>query len=68
MRFRRNKIMIRQSRRRPQGLPPIETSISELSSPTFASQAHRQSLAIARSPYEKTDQGFIDAISDWNGE
>jgi hypothetical protein len=68
MRFRLNEIMIRQSRLRRQGLRPVETSISEVSSPTFATQAHRQSLAIARSPYEKTDQGFIDAISDWNGE
>ncbi|HEY2105583.1 MAG TPA: antitoxin MazE-like protein [Candidatus Binataceae bacterium] len=60
--------MTRQSWRRRPGLPPIETPISEVLSPTFATQTHRQPLAIARSPYEKKDLGFIDAIPDWNGE
>jgi len=35
-------------------------------SPTFLAEAHRQSLAVAKSPYAKGDQGFIDAVSDWD--
>jgi len=33
-------------------------------SPTFVAEAHRQSLAVARSPRAREDQDFIDAISD----
>jgi hypothetical protein len=34
-------------------------------SPAFVTEAHRQSLAVANSPYAKEDQDFIDAVSDW---
>jgi hypothetical protein len=34
----------------------------------FKTQAHRQSLAIAKSSKEKDDQAFIDAISWWCDE
>jgi hypothetical protein len=30
----------------------------------FAAEAHRQSLAVARSPRARDDQDFIDAVSD----
>jgi hypothetical protein len=33
-------------------------------SPGFAKEARRQSLAVARSAHAKTDQDFIEAISD----
>jgi hypothetical protein len=33
-------------------------------SPAFAAAAHRQSLAVARSPQAAEDQCFIDAISE----
>jgi hypothetical protein len=32
-------------------------------SPSFAAEARRQSLAVARSRYAREDQDFIDAIS-----
>jgi Antitoxin MazE-like len=32
--------------------------------PGFKAQAHRQSLAVARSPQASEDQSFIDAVSD----
>jgi hypothetical protein len=35
-------------------------------SPAFKAEAHRQSLAVARSRHAKADQEFIDAISEWN--
>ncbi|HYA89632.1 MAG TPA: antitoxin MazE-like protein, partial [archaeon] len=31
-------------------------------------EARKQSLAVARSPYARADQDFIDAISDWGGK
>jgi len=34
-------------------------------SPAFVAEAHRQSLAVAKSRHAKDDQDFIDAISDW---
>lgn len=36
-----------------------------LSDPEFAREARRQSLAVARSPQEKEDQAFVDAVSEW---
>ena len=42
--------------------------IPDVRSPAFAAEAHRQSLAVARSPQEADDQAFVDAISDWNEE
>jgi hypothetical protein len=34
-------------------------------SPAFVREAHRQSLAVAKSPHAKEDQDFINAVSDW---
>ncbi|TMH21978.1 MAG: DUF3018 family protein, partial [Betaproteobacteria bacterium] len=48
------------------GLRPIQIWVPDVRSKRFAAQAHRQSLAVANSPYEKDDQAFIDSISDWN--
>ncbi|HMK69218.1 MAG TPA: antitoxin MazE-like protein [Stellaceae bacterium] len=39
-------------------------ALPDVHSPEFIAEAHRQSLAIARSPQERRDQEFIDAISD----
>lgn len=36
-------------------------------SAAFAAEAHRQSLAVARSQHAKDDQEFIDSVSDWSG-
>jgi hypothetical protein len=38
--------------------------IPDVHAPGFAEEAHRQSLAVARSRHAKADQEFIDAISD----
>jgi hypothetical protein len=47
-----------------QGLRPIQIWVPDMRSPAFAAEAHRQSLAVARSSYGKQDQEFIDEISD----
>jgi hypothetical protein len=42
--------------------------VPDVRSPDFKAEAHRQSLAVARSPQEKEDLDFIDSISDWDSE
>jgi hypothetical protein len=32
----------------------------------FGRAAHRQSLAVTKSPHARKDQEFVDAISAWN--
>jgi len=49
---------------RRQGLRPIQIWVPDVRSPAFKAEAHRQSLAVARSPHAKEDQAFVDAISD----
>jgi hypothetical protein len=41
--------------------------VPDVDSPEFAAEAHRQSLAVSRSPQADEDQDFVDAISetDW---
>jgi len=49
---------------RAAGLRPIQIWVPDLRSRSFASKAHRQSLAVAKSRHAPVDQQFIDAISD----
>ncbi len=48
-----------------QELPRTQPWVPDVSSPVFAAEAHRQSLAVANSPGEAEDQAFIDSITDW---
>ncbi len=64
----REKVRAHRERLRKQGLRPIQIWVPDVRSPEFAKEAHRQSLAVARSPREKDDQAFIDSISDWGDE
>ena len=50
---------------RAAGLRPIQIWVPDVRSRAFAAEAHRQSLAIARSRHEGEDQAFVDAISNW---
>ena len=61
----RDKVRAHRKRLRQQGLRPIQIWVPDMRSPAFAAEAHRQSLAVARSPHAKADQGFIDAVSNW---
>lgn len=61
----RDKVRAHRKRLRQQGLRPIQIWVPDMRSPAFAAEAHRQSLAVARSPHAKADQNFIDAVSDW---
>jgi len=64
----RDKVRAHRDRLRRQGLRPIQIWVPDVRSPTFAAEAHRQSLAVARSPHAREDQDFIDAISDRDDE
>ena len=62
------KVRAHRVRLRKQGLRPIQLWVPDVRSRSFALQAHRQSLAVAKSRHEAEDQAFIDAISERNGE
>lgn len=64
----RDKVRAHRERLRKQGLRPIQIWVPDVRSPEFAREAHRQSLAVAKSPQEKDDQAFIDSLSDWGEE
>jgi Antitoxin MazE-like len=51
---------------RAAGLRPIQIWVPDVRSKSFATQARRQSLAIARSEQEKEDLAFIESVADWD--
>jgi hypothetical protein len=59
----RDKVRAHRARLRRQGLRPIQIWVPDVRSPGFAEQAHRQSVAVAKSRRARDDQNFIDAIS-----
>ena len=64
----RDKVAAHRNRLRQQGLRPIQIWVPNVRSADFASEAHKQSQAVARSRFAKKDQDFVDSISDWNAE
>jgi hypothetical protein len=61
----REKVRAHRERLRQRGLRPIQIWVPDVRSPSFRAEAHRQSLAVARSPHAEADQDFIDAVSVW---
>jgi hypothetical protein len=64
----REKVRAHRERLRAQGLRPIQIWVPDVRSPAFAAEAHRQSLAVAKSSHAQEDQAFVDAISDRDWE
>jgi surfactin synthase thioesterase subunit len=64
----RAKVRRHRERLRQQGLRPIQIWVPDMRSPAFKVEAHRQSLALARSHEALADQDFIDSISDLDGQ
>ena len=64
----RDKVRAHRARLRESGLRPVQIWVPDVRSRAFAAEAHRQSVAIARSPQAIDDQAFVDAISEWGGE
>lgn len=64
----RDKVRARRARLRKEGLRLVQIWVPDVRSKAFDRAAHRQSLAVAKSPHAKPDQAFVDAISDWEEE
>ncbi len=64
----REKVRAHRERLRRQGLRPLQIWVPDVRSRSFKAQAHRQSRAVATSAHAKSDQDFIDAISDRSDE
>ena len=64
----RDKVRAHRARLRKQGLRPVQVWVLDVRSKAFARAAHRQSLAVAKSPHAQEDQEFVDAISAWDAE
>lgn len=64
----RDKVRAHRTRLRKQGLRPVQIWVADVRSSAFARAAHRQSLAVAKSPHAESDQAFVDAISAWDAE
>jgi len=64
----RVKVREYRERLRSLGLRPIQIWVPDVRAPSFRSEAHRQSLAVATSAHAREDQAFIDAVSDWRDE
>ncbi|TAK98838.1 MAG: DUF3018 family protein [Rhodospirillaceae bacterium] len=59
----RDKVRSHRARLRKRGLRPIQIWVPDVRSEAFATEARRQSRAVARSLHASEDQAFIDAIS-----
>jgi hypothetical protein len=53
-----------RQRLREKGLRPLQLWVPDVRTAAFKKEAHRQSLAVARSASANDDQSFIDAVSD----
>jgi hypothetical protein len=62
------KVRRHRERLRAQGLRPIQIWVPDVRAPSFRSEAHRQSSAVAASAHAREDQAFIDAVSDRGDE
>lgn len=60
----RYRVRAYRKRMRAKGMRLVQMWLPDTSRPEFKRRAHRDSLAIARSPTEAEDQAFVDAVSD----
>jgi surfactin synthase thioesterase subunit len=58
------KVREHRQRLREQGLRPIQIWVPDVRAPSFRAEAHRQSLAVAKSAHARDDQAFIDSLAD----
>ena len=59
------KVGQHRGRLRRHGLRPVQIWVPDVHAPEFEDEAHRQSLAVARSDLSGDDQAFIDSTIDW---
>ncbi len=63
----RPRVEAHRQRRRAEGLRLVQIWLPDTRTDAFRAEARRQSEAVARSPSEREDQAFIDAVSDFSG-
>ena len=61
----KDRVRSHRDRLRAQGLRPIQIWVPDTRSEAFRREAHEQSLTVARSPMEREDQAFVDAVADF---
>jgi Protein of unknown function (DUF3018) len=64
VRTSRDKVRLHRERLRAQGLRPVQIWVPDVRARSFVSAARTQSRAVAASKAAKTDQRFIDAVSE----
>jgi hypothetical protein len=64
VRSSRDKVRLHRERLRAQGLRPVQIWVPDVRAQSFVSAARKQSKAVAASKLAKTDQRFIDAVSE----
>ena len=62
----REKVSAYRSRMRRNGFRLVQMWLPDTRSSKFASQAHRDALAISASASEQEDQAWLDSMSWWN--
>ena len=60
----RKRVQVYRERMRTRGLRPIQIWVPDTRTAAFRTEAHRQSLAVARSELAREDQNFIDGFSN----
>jgi hypothetical protein len=64
VRSSRDKVRLHRERLRAQGLRPVQIWVPDVRARSFVSAAHKQSKVVAASKLAKTDQRFIDAVTE----
>jgi hypothetical protein len=62
----REKVSAHRARLRKRGYRLVQMWLPDTRTPEYATQAHRDSLAIANSATEAEDQAWLDSVSWWN--
>lgn len=60
----RDKVRAYRERLRQQGMRPLQIWVPDVRAPAFLAEAHRQTLIVATSSFEREDQEFIDTVSE----
>jgi hypothetical protein len=60
----RERVKEYRARMKRKGMRLVQFWVPDVRTPEFAAEAHRQSLAVARSAQEEDDLAFIESIAE----
>jgi hypothetical protein len=60
----RDKVRLHRERLRAQGLRPVQIWVPDVRARSFITAARKQSRAVAASKHARTDQRFVDVVSE----